>query len=236
MNYSLNNKNNWKSQIAHHFGNFHLSPERSLELETLLRNTDLHITEGPTKASLFTLALQRLHQSGIGYAAAALAAAALTFAIVDTSTQGKDSIEELASVATKPYPPDFDLEGDATAFQAIMQELMPNETFTAEIPKQIQAKFAPAAGRFFTWGGESGVRINLVSNNSGTGLQNGAALYIVRLPKHAVKQFPLEKTTKKIKGIAGKDKSVKAWRDGRYGFALVQYVAINEGNPSVEEP
>jgi hypothetical protein len=67
--------------------------------------------------------------------------------------------------------------------------------------------------------------------NNKTGEANNT-LYIVRLSKNARSQFPAEKTVKSITGKSGNKKSVNSWRDGKYGFALVQYVATNETNPS----
>jgi hypothetical protein len=225
------NKKIWKIKVSQYFENIQLSPERSRELESLLRNTPVNAPSFSRRTSLWLSALQRIHNSGIGYATAAITAAALTFAVLEANKESKDPIEELANVATKPYPPDFDLDGDATSFQSIMHELMPDEAFTVEIPQHVQAKFAPSDGRFFTWAGESGVRIRLVNNKNGS---TNNALYIVRLPQNALKQFPKEKVERSLAGSAGNKKKVKAWRDGKYGFALVQYVATNEANPSEE--
>jgi hypothetical protein len=228
---TFHNKNTWKLKVAQYFENVELSPKRSRELEALLRSTPLSLPNPIGQPRLWLAPLKRIHNSGIGYATAAIAAAAFTFAVMEIDKESKDPIEELANVATKPYPPDFDLDGDATSFQSIVQELMPDESFTVEIPQHIQAKFAPSDGRFFTWAGESGVRIRLVNNKNGN---TNNALYIVRLPKNALKQFPKEKVERNLASASGNKKKVKAWRDGKYGFALVQYVATNEANPSEE--
>ncbi len=229
MKNTSHNKNDWKLKVSQYFESVQLPPSRSRELESLLRNTPVHEHGASSYSGFWLAALKRIHNSGIGYATAAVAAAALTFAILEINKDQSDPIEELSNVGTKSYPPDFDLDGDATSFQGIVQELMPDEPFTAEIPLHIQSKFAPSDGRFFTWAGESGVRIRLVNSKNGN---PNNALYIVRLPKNALAQFPKEKIERSLAGTTGNKKKVKAWRDGKYGFALVQYVATNEANPS----
>jgi hypothetical protein len=186
---------------------------------------------------MFQHGFKKLHSTGVGYFISAAIAAATTMFTINTLENSNDPIDELTTVGTRAYPPDFDLEGDATAFQEIVKELMPNESFAAEIPKHLRSKFSPAEGRFFSWAGEAGVRIRMVrSDSSKTSAQDNATLYIVRLPKHVESKFPIGKTTKNVASTPGRDKRVKTWREGKFGYALVQYVATNEGNPSLEEP
>jgi hypothetical protein len=186
---------------------------------------------------MFQHGFKKLHSTGVGYFISAAIAAAITMFTINTLENSNDPIDELTTVGTRAYPPDFDLEGDATAFQEIVKELMPNESFAAEIPKHLRSKYSPAEGRFFSWAGEAGVRIRMVrSDSSKAGAQDNATLYIVRLPKHIESKFPIGKTTKNVASTPGRDKRVKTWREGKFGYALVQYVATNEGNPSLEEP
>jgi hypothetical protein len=237
MTISPENQTNWKQQVLSHYESTQLSPEKTQKLAQLLKSVPLNPVTTPISLSTKTkTALKKLHTSGLGYFATAAAAAAFTFFTAGGFENANDPIDELTTVGTRAYPPDFDLEGDATAFQDIVKELMPNESFAAEIPQHLRAKFSPAEGRFFSWAGEAGVRIRMVRSGLASTAQDNATLYIVRLPKHVESKFPLGKTTKKIAGTFGRDKRVKTWREGKFGYALVQYVATNEGNPSLEEP
>jgi hypothetical protein len=234
---SPENQSNWKQQVLSYYEPTQLSPEKSQNLARLLKSEPLIPVSSPISLATRTKAsLKKLHTSGLGYFATAAAAAAFTFFMAGAFENINDPIDELTTVGTRAYPPDFDLEGDATAFQDIVKELMPNESFAAEIPQHLRAKFSPAEGRFFSWAGEAGVRIRMVRSGLANTAQDNATLYIVRLPRHVESKFPLEKTTKKIAGTSGRDKRIKTWREGKFGYALVQYVATNEGNPSLEEP
>lgn len=174
--------------------------------------------------------MQSMHRSGVGYLTSAVLAAGLTFAVsrpADDDTS--DPIIEFASqTARLNYPPDFDLEGDPNGFREIVQDVFPQkDVFQAELPKEVASgNFVPSEGRFFTWSGEPGVSIHLKSSRSDPDAP--AMLYIVRLTEKNERKFPKENTIKKLAGRAGKGKKVNVWRDGTYGYAMVQGVAINE--------
>lgn len=235
MNSTPKNTKNWKAQVLDYYEQTRLSPERVQELAQTLRSAPMH--RANARDSFFRLGVKKIHSSGFGYFFTTVAAAAITIFSINALENTSDPIDELTTVGTRAYPPDFDLEGDATAFQEIVKELMPNESFAAEIPKHLRSKYSPAEGRFFSWAGEAGVRIRMVRADSTKATpQDNATLYIVRLPKHIESKFPVERTTKSVASTQGRNKRVKTWREGKFGYALVQYVATNEGNPSLEEP
>ena len=55
-------------------------------------------------------------------------------------------------------------------------------------------------------------------------------LYIVKLTKKNENSFPKQKILKKIQAASSKIKRVYAWRDGAYGYAMVQPQGIQENN------
>jgi hypothetical protein len=175
----------------------------------------------------------RLHASGAGYLVSALVAAGVTlFVQYAREEEAIDPIADLADVANqggpRAYPADFDLEGDPAGFREIVDEVFPQQDiFSAELPKQLtNGAYAPSKGRFFTWSGEPGVSI-LLKDASGNEA-NPSTLYIVRLTDKNEKKFPRERTLKRVAGRYGKERKVNLWREGRYGYAMVQSVSFSE--------
>jgi hypothetical protein len=194
-------------------------------------------TSGPWKepAPLRGLAvrstLSKLHGKGIGYVLAALLSAGTTLAIVQNFQDDEDAgdpIAELANLAgPRLYPPDFDLEGDPAGFREVVQDLLPqHDFFQAELPKELGHDYLPSEGRFFTWSGEPGVSIQLKISRED--LEPRAILYIVRLTERNERKFPKDTAVKRVTVRSGKPKKVNVWREGPYGYAMVQSVAQSD--------
>lgn len=170
-----------------------------------------------------------IHSSGLGYVASALVASFVTFVAVQTwgpGGLGDDPFDPIADLANQPgpkaYPADFDLEGDASGFREVVEEVFPQQDiFSADLGKQLADEgYSPSEGRFFTWSGEPGVSILLKGKQGDE--DKPATLYIVRLTEKNEQKFPRERTLKRVGGRTDKLRKVNVWRDGRYGYAMVQ--------------
>ena len=239
----------WKHLVQEHFAQVKLSRDSVTNLENLLLSEDVapttHLASkaaatGSTsqKALLSRMPpvrlLQRLNRWGLGYVLSAVAAAGITFVLLEgRHEEPQDPIAELTSQpGSRYYPPDFYLEGDASALKDILTDVFAEQNyFAADIPKNIQAQYSPNEGRFFSWDGEPAVSIQLQSSKElpNSALNPPATLYIVKLSTKSEGRFPKEKFTKRIAGKAGsKSKKVNVWREGKYGYAMVQSVAVKE--------
>lgn len=157
----------------------------------------------------------------------AVLAASLTFLIVKPpSDEPLDPIAELAQLpGPKVYPPDFDLEGDSKAMNDIVFELFADKDFfVSDLPAQVLAEYQPSEGRFFSWDGEPAVSIqmNRNANPQAKKISEPATLLIVKLSEKSQRKFPKEKLTRKVAGKSGKVRKVKVWREGNFGYAMVQ--------------
>ena len=245
MDFSKNDQGSaWKHLVQRHFSEIKFSPESSAKLENLLLSADFSDTSETQKNSTVVqpngaaVSLQRsffsrLQRWGLGYVLSAVAAAGITFVVVEGRQEDpQDPIAELTSQpGSRYYPPDFDLEGDASALKDILTDVFAEQNFfAADIPKNIQALYSPSEGRFFSWDGEPAVSIQLQSSKElpNSVLNPPATLYIVKLSTKSAGRFPKEKLTKRIASKAGKMKKVNVWREGKYGYAMVQLVAVNE--------
>lgn len=161
-------------------------------------------------------------------------AASVTFLLVQPSNEETlDPIAELTQLpGPKVYPPDFDLEGDSNAMNDIVYELFADKNFfVSDLPAQVLAEYKPSEGRFFSWDGEPAVSIqmNQNSNTKAKKLSEPATLLIVKLSENSQRKFPKEKLTRKVAGKSGKMRKVKVWREGNFGYAMVQEsVALND--------
>jgi hypothetical protein len=161
------------------------------------------------------------------------------FDFVQTESLEVAAIEEIAAQPSpKVFPADFDLEGDASSFQEIMASITgENESFSAEIPADIRQKWSPKEGRLFTWAGAAGVSIELSAHPHGPDSKGAkaevfqagvpAVLYIVKLSESSTKKFPKNKLNKQLLGKSGKEKKINVWREGKYGYAFVETVALS---------
>ena len=167
--------------------------------------------------------------------ASALIAAGLALGVQRQFSEtglGVDDSDPIADLANQPgpraYPADFDLEGDPAGFREIVQDVFPQQDlFSADLPKQLAGGvYFPSEGRFFSWSGEPGVSILLKGAQGAE--TSPATLYIVRLTDKNEQKFPRERTLKRIAGKSGKVRKVNVWREGRYGYAVVQSVAVSD--------
>jgi hypothetical protein len=233
----------WRAEVAEHYAKHSLSQDFHEELAVKLMNLPLagdasfaassrmnHVAVAhPTKATGFFLSL---HRSGVGYLLSAGLAAVATFGLV--SVDSESSSDPIAELANQPgprgLPADFDLEGDPDAFAELMQDAFPKKDFMlSQLPKEVLKGYKPSEARlFFTGSGQPGVSIQLNSSNKA---DNGAItmLYIVQLGENNSKGFPREKkVTRNLVSRAGKQKRVNAWRDEKFGYAMVQQMALSD--------
>lgn len=239
----------WKRQVRDTFSSVRLESKKAQDLENLLLSTELDGVSRRRRFSSKNLGIffNKLHNAGVGYVTTAMVAAFAAFMMMPDENGDGDPILEWASSqpGLKGFPADFDLEGDPTAFPEMMEEFFTKEAFHPAIPQQIQAHYAPSEGRFFAIAGSPAVSIQLKDmsavQSASDALANtpenskNATLYIVKLSDAVSKKFPKDKVSKRIKGPAGKVKKINAWREGKYGFAVVQVLASNEQGGTVTE-
>ena len=185
----------------------------------------------------------------LSHSAIAFAAAVLTFGIVafyyDKQKTNHDFVSELASLPdSDSMPPDFDLVGDASALPTLSAESLEGQAFQPVIPQQIAQSYSAYEGRFFQMKGQQGVSIamepafglspDLLSTVMLKHKARPTTLYIVKLSDKNSASFPKEKTLHKIQSALGKMKRIYAWRDGAYGYAMVQLqnVSTSSNNDS----
>lgn len=216
----------WKLQVRAHFGSVQLSEQKQNEFEKLLLGSDASPSVSGKKELLKPSWIQTVRKS-VGYLATAAAAAGLALFFTESISTDNDLLAELASVpAVRSYPPDFDLEGDASALGEIVQEVFPTETFDVSLPEHVKSEYAPREGRFFTWAGGPGVSIRLTSNKPESRLRGNTFLYIVKLSGKNERRFPKDRVVRRSSNN-GREKKIHAWREGKYGFAIVQTTATS---------
>lgn len=231
-----NNQNNpmWKTQVRNFFGEKRI-PEN---IRDSFRNSLLSASF-PSEGNLITPQKQTGKWTTVivsSILSATLAASATFMVVNNTSEENPDPIAELTQLpGPKVYPPDFDLEGDSLALQDIVYELFADKDyFVSKLPAQILAEYKPSEGRFFSWDGEPAVSIQMNQNNAASLAKlntDPATLFIVKLSEKSQRKFPKEKVTRKVAGRSGKMHKVKVWREGKYGYAMVQSVAVTDTTP-----
>jgi hypothetical protein len=237
----------WTGQLREHFGSVKLGEAQASSLEALLLSTPISVPTAhtsPVSAAAPPVApasgapaswWRSIHASGAGYVVSALLAASAVFVVDHQFSESGLWMEEpdlIADLANQPgpraYPADFDLEGDPAGFREIVKDVFPQQDlFSADLPKQLAGGvYFPSEGRFFSWSGQPGVSIVL---KGAQGVETSpATLYIVRLTDKNEQKFPQVRTVKRIAAKSGKVRKANVWREGRYGYAVVQSLAVNE--------
>ena len=239
----------WKSEVREHFSRLKLSQDFHDDLTHRLMNqgpegsksqplraraeVQEQIGKLVTPPGIWKRGLAMAHRSGAGYLASVVLAASVTFAIMDAGTESEnDPIAELANQpGPKSLPADFDLEGNADAFGELMQEAFPKQEFMlSQLPKEVMGGYKPSEARlFFTGSGQPGVSIQLLNPTNKQDANSTTILYIVQLSDSNSKGFPKErKLIRNLVSKSGKQKRVNAWRDEKFGYAMVQSVALSD--------
>ena len=232
-----NSKDCWKEQVKSHFNQITLSADKKRSLEHLLLNASTKQetqyyqkfkTNIIEKIKSVCVKNQRIIYSHL---ATASLAAIVTFSFVNLfEINNHDFISEMVSSMqdASAMPPDFDLVGDSTALPQLSMDSLPNQSFEPVIPKQLAQNYSAYEGRFFLYKGQQGVSITMEPNQafvksaSKVPLTHPAVLYIVKLTQKNEGSFPKQKILKRIQSSSSKVKRVYAWRDGAYGYAMVQ--------------
>lgn len=234
-----NTNEDWKEQVKNHFHEFSLSPEKKRDLEHLLL-----FPEKQKNIKFFNILNQKLLQVYrqnkkiyFSHFMTAILAASATFFLINVfENSNHDFISEMVSSLqdANAMPPDFDLVGDSTALPQLSIDSLPNQSFEPVIPQQLAQSYSASEGRFFLFKGLQGVSINLEPNNrinkKSLTKQRPTVLFIVKLSKKNENSFPKQKILKKIQASASKIKKIYAWREGAYGYAIVQPISSNENN------
>jgi hypothetical protein len=224
-------ESSWKKQVVDHFQNLKPSPAAKNRWREIVSHSD-----AAQPIAVAPLGSVREHRRSAFTASilSAVLAASLTFLIVRPPTdEPLDPIAELAQLpGPKVYPPDFDLEGDSKAMHDIVFELFADKDFfVSDLPAQVLAEYKPSEGRFFSWDGEPAVSIqmNRNANAHAKKANEPATLLIVKLSEKSQRKFPKDKLTRKVAGKSGKVRKVKVWREGNFGYAMVQdSLALND--------
>jgi len=234
---------NWKEQVKNHFNEISLSADKKRMLEHMLLNED-----NKKNNRYFVSLYQKFKNVYIKnekkvfshFLTAAIAASATFCFICIFENSNHDFISEMVSSMqdANTMPPDFDLVGDSNALPQLSMDSLPNQSFEPIIPKQLAQSYSANEGRFFLYKGQQGVSITMEPNQSiqKAKIQHSkpVVLYIVKLTKKNENSFPKQKILKKIQAASSKIKRVYAWRDGAYGYAMVQPQGIQENN-NIEE-
>ncbi len=234
-----NSNEDWKEQVKNHFHTFSLSPEKKRDLEHLLLRP-----EKQKNIKFFNILNQKLlrvyrlnKKIYFSHFITAVLAAATTFFFINVfENSNHDFISEMVSSLqdANAMPPDFDLVGDSTALPQLSIDSLPNQSFEPVIPQQLAQSYSASEGRFFLFKGLQGVSINLEPNNrvnkKSLSKRRPVVLFIVKLSKKNESSFPKQKILKKIHASASKIKKIYAWREGAYGYAMVQPINSNENN------
>jgi hypothetical protein len=242
-----NSKDCWKEQVKNHFNQISLSVEKKRSLEHMLlkastkqetqyfHNFKINII-GKIKSTY--VKNQRIIYSHI---ATASLAAVVTFGFINLfEINNHDFIAEMVSSMqdANAMPPDFDLVGDSNALPQLSMDSLPNQSFEPVIPKQLSQSYSAYEGRFFLYKGQQGVSItmepnqSIVKSASKVPQTHPAVLYIVKLTQKNEGSFPKQKVLKRIQSSSSKVKRVYAWRDGAYGYAMVQQQGIPDSPSS----
>lgn len=229
------NPSTWKSQVSAFFNEKKLPTERRQFLKSTLLNLPLYLPEAST---VFVRPVRTWKTPLLSSLVSAALAASATFLIIKSFPEDEtpDPIAELTQLpGPKVYPPDFDLEGDSRALQDIVYELFADKDyFVSKLPAHVLAEYKPTEGRFFSWDGEPAVSIQMSKSNPSDFAKKGsdpATLFIIKLSEKSQRKFPADKITRKVAGQAGKMHKVKVWREGKFGYAMVQAVAVADTTP-----
>jgi len=234
-----NLKENWKDQVKNHYNQVSLSSDQKRMLEHLLLNK-----AQKEKNQYFINLIQKFknvyhknEKKVFSHFITAAVAASVTFGLLHVfENSNYDFISEMVSSMqdANAMPPDFDLVGDSNALPQLSMDSLPDQSFEPVIPKQLAQSYSAYEGRFFLYKGQQGVSITMEPNQNiqKTKLQQSkpSVLYIVKLTKKNENSFPKQKILKKIQAASSKIKRVYAWRDGAYGYAMVQPQGIQENN------
>lgn len=216
-----------KEQITAHYHSHALSSESRQKLVNLLANAHAQ----PSVLSESKSRLMRHRAVLISSVVSALAAASATFLLIEPRNDAQlDPIAELALLPAghKLYPPDFDLDGDSSNLNEIIHDVFADKNFfVSDLPPQIVAEYAPATGRFFSWDGEPAVSIEMNKSDVSVSGSQAATLFIVKLSDKSKRKFPKVKQTRKVAGRSGKVRRLKVWREGNFGYAMLQDTPLN---------
>jgi hypothetical protein len=149
-------------------------------------------------------------------------AAAITLFVVARFHSTNDLPHDLSDNLN--FPADFDLDGNLNDLPDLINDSLPNHSFSPTIPKQIAQDFSAYEGRFFLFKGQQGVGMH------GFKQKHPSTLYIVKLSDQNKASFPAEKMIRKVLSASGKLKRIYAWNDGAYGYAMVQPLGTDDEN------
>lgn len=238
---------NWKRCYLSHFQEFGLSASKQEQIRQAILNANLNdevVVAPPGRVrsgGTFKKTATWVHNSGIGYLFAGAACAAAVFSVLPQqknatapSTAATLPIDPRPLEYARMLPADFDLQGNPEALPILVQQRVPQlqsnqAAFQGRIPAQVQAKYAPTQGRFFSWKGELGVAIKLRDtrlNSQGTlptpSPGNEKVLYIIQLSTndHST-EFSAEAQTTPIRFSDGKSRRVLSWREGDYAYVML---------------
>jgi hypothetical protein len=234
----------WKEQIKNHFNQITLSAEKKRSLEHMLLNAS-----SQRKVQKFKYNFVEKIKSGYvknqriiySHIATASLAAILTFGFINLfEINNHDFIAEMvySMQDASAMPPDFDLVGDSNALPQLSIDSLPNQSFEPVIPKQLAQSYSAYEGRFFLYKGQQGVSITMEPNQSilksasKVPQSQQAVLYIVKLTQKNEGSFPKQKVLKRIQSSSSKVKRIYAWRDGAYGYAMVQQQGLADSSNS----
>lgn len=223
--------------VKSYFNAVHLTPAQTKRLEGLLLSTPV-ASHRLSKHHSFVFFLQRNKLILLSNLATAFAVACF-FIVgprflsgIELASEPQDIVSE---VAVQPdasrMPADFDLEGHFESLQEQIDDSLPREQmFNPNIPLQITKSYTAYEGRFFLVNGQQGVSINMKSTLGAplephlinAGSSRPSTLYIVKLNHKSQAAFPQQKTLRKLLSATGKINHVYAWREGMYGYAVVQ--------------
>jgi hypothetical protein len=238
---------NWKEQVKNYFTELRLSPEKRRSLEQMLLRASFEEEKQNLNflrsKSLFLISfckkfLMNNKKQLFSHLIVALAASASSVAFYYFSEKNKvDFVSELVSSLQDAVtlPPDFDLVGDSNALPQLSIDSLANHSFQPTIPPQLAQTYSAYEGRFFLYKGQQGVSItmephasSLPAFSSKISPPKPAVLYIVKLSQKNENLFPKKKVLKKIHSSSAKINKVYAWRDGAYGYAMVQPQIMGE--------
>ncbi|MBX9839850.1 hypothetical protein [Silvanigrella sp.] len=234
-----NSKENWKDQVKNHYNQVSLSSDQKRLLEHMLLNKaqkekNLYFNNLIQK---FKNVYHKNEKKVFSHFITAAVAATVTFGLLHVfENSNYDFISEMVSSMqdANAMPPDFDLVGDSNALPQLSMDSLPDQSFEPVIPKQLAQSYSAYEGRFFLYKGQQGVSITMEPNQNiqKTKLLQSkpSVLYIVKLTKKNENSFPKQKILKKIQAASSKIRRVYAWRDGAYGYAMVQPQGIQENN------
>lgn len=148
--------------------------------------------------------------------------------------QDQDVLSEVAAASheKKQNGVEFDLNGDLDNLQDWIDDLLSEDnSFSPDLPKQLVENYEAHKGHFFLYQGHQGVSIKIKPSALAMpygGKWDDSILYIVQLDKNMESSFPKERVLRKIRSSTGKIRSIFAWREGAYGYAMVQPALFSE--------